>query len=132
MLDLPEKILDLWEKIIDPQTNVVYKVILIFAAISYFFKHPRTRVRAIVCFLLFSLVIVLYHFEYLETPLYLLIPLIYGVISLYIVIAYYYFSQNKKEEAKEYYEKFKLAKESIEHYVIWLKIYDEILEKEFC
>lgn len=49
----------------------------------------------------------------------------------YIRMGYYYLSQSKTEKAKEYYEKFKLSKISVNHFALWVQNYERVLSKYF-
>lgn len=49
----------------------------------------------------------------------------------YIRMGYYYLSQSKIEKAKEYYEKFKLSKISVNHFALWVQNYERVLSKYF-
>lgn len=49
----------------------------------------------------------------------------------YIRMGYYYLSQSKTEKAKEYYEKFKLSKISVNHFALWIQNYERVLSQCF-
>lgn len=49
----------------------------------------------------------------------------------YIRMGYYYLSQSKTEKAKEYYEKFKLSKISVNHFALWIQNYERVLSQKF-
>lgn len=49
----------------------------------------------------------------------------------YIRMGYYYLSQSKVEEAKKYYEKFKISKISVNHYALWIQGYENELSRCF-
>lgn len=49
----------------------------------------------------------------------------------YIRMGYYYLSQSKIEKAKEYYEKFKLSKISVNHFALWIQNYERVLSQKF-